>query len=346
MKNLPYPIKMLILKVGIALAVLVGGALFAVAQVKAADEFPVEVIQIQDLKAVFATVESKDAAQARTRIEGVLADLLVDEGAAVDAGQIIARVIDTKLKLKMDAIEARITSLESERQLAATALERTRELRKSGTVPQARLDEAQSKFEVATRNLTALRAERKVIEEQKDEGAVLAPAAGRVLRVPVTKGSVVMPGEVVATIAANAYLLRMQLPERHARFLKVGDPVRVGLRGLGSTQAEGAKDGVAGRIRQIYPEIRQGRVVADAEAEGLGDFFVGERVQVFVAADRRPAIVVPPTYVFDRFGVGFVKLKDGREAVVQTGLPQEGGIEILSGLKAGDVLLPAPAGRP
>jgi hypothetical protein len=47
-----------------------------------------------------------------------------------------------------------------------------------------------------------------------------------VLRVPVTIGTVVMPGESIATIAANAYLLRIEVPERHARFIRIGDPVK------------------------------------------------------------------------------------------------------------------------
>ena len=33
-----------------------------------------------------------------------------------------------------------------------------------------------------------------------------------------------------------------------------------------------------------------------------------------------------------------IRLKDEGEVVVQTGLPADGGIEVLSGLKAGDVV--------
>jgi acetyl/propionyl-CoA carboxylase alpha subunit len=61
---------------------------------------------------------------------------------------------------------------------------------------------------VATNEVKAARSERLVAEQQVTEGQVLAPASGRVLKVPVTEGSVVMPGESVATIAANQYVLR------------------------------------------------------------------------------------------------------------------------------------------
>ena len=116
--------------------------------------------------------------------------------------------------------------------------------------------------------------------------------------------------------------------------MRAGGRVMVGERGLAEDQPLRE-----GRIRLVYPEMRDGRVVADAEVSGLGDYFVGERTRVFVAAGTRPAIVIPPAYVIRRFGLAFVRLKSGGDVVVQPGAPAEGGVEILSGLRAGDVLV-------
>ncbi len=49
--------------------------------------------------------------------------------------------------------------------------------------------------------------------------------------------------------------------------------------------------------------------------------------------------MVPEDYVYRRFGVSYAKLKDGTEVVVQVGLPVDGGIEILAGLREGDVVV-------
>jgi multidrug efflux pump subunit AcrA (membrane-fusion protein) len=164
------------------------------------------------------------------------------------------------------------------------------------------------------------------------------------LKVPVTEGSVVLAGESIATIAANEYLLRLELPERHARFMQVGDPVRVGARGLGPEEAPLAE----GRITQVYPELDNGRVVADAEVPELGTYFVGERVLVWISAGKRQTFVVPRDLVFARFGLDYVRLQkdDGTVAdvVVQTGrdVKDAGGpekVEILAGVAAGDRLV-------
>ena len=156
------------------------------------------------------------------------------------------------------------------------------------------------------------------------------------LKVPVTEGSVVMPGETIVTIAANNYILRLQLPERHAQFMKAGDAILIGARGLQVQQQETLRHG---QVVLVYPEIEQGRVIANVEVEGLGDYFVGDPTRVYIATGTREALVVPEDAVYRRFGVSYVKLQDGTEAVVQVGLPVEGGIEILAGLHEGDVVI-------
>lgn len=309
--------------------------LFALCGPAVAAEFEIRSQALEDRKAVFATVETVDVAQARARIGGTLAVLSVDEGDAVAAGQRIAVVADPKLQLELAAIDERIRALQAQRDLAATELNRSRELLRSGTIPKARVDDAETALTVAERALSAMKAERQVVAERHAEGAVLAPAAGRVLQVLATEGMVIQPGEPIAKVAAENYILRLELPERHARFMKTGDVVQVGERGL-SASPESLRDG---RIRQVYPQIRQGRVVADATVDGLGDYYVGERVRVFVATGTREGFVLPREFLYSRYGVDYVRLKSGDEVVVQPGEAVAGGVEILSGVRAGDVVV-------
>lgn len=297
-----------------------------------AEEIVVEARMVDDLKAVFAAVESVDTARARSRIGGTLRNLSIDEGSQVKEGQHLARIEDKKLALQLAANDSRIRAADAEAKLAQLERDRFAQLRRSGTASQAAMDTAETRLSVVTGNLAALKAERAVIVEQQAEGDILAPVSGRVLNVEVTDGQVVVPGETIAVIAAEAYILRLHLPERHARFLKEGDSVLVGERGLGETEA-GIREG---QVSQVYPELDHGRVVADVRVSGLGDYFVGERTRVYVATGKRAAITVPRRAVFLRSGVSYVRLIGVGESVVQVGLPRDGGIEILSGLRPGD----------
>ncbi|MCB9979333.1 MAG: efflux RND transporter periplasmic adaptor subunit [Rhodospirillales bacterium] len=298
-------------------------------------DFTVKSRRLQDEKAVFATVESVHVIAARTRIAGTLADVAVTEGDAVRQDQTLAKVGDEKLALQIGGMDSRIHSLKAQFDKAQTDLDRAKSLFASGTVAKARLDEAQTQYNIAQSALVAGQADRDVIRRQVGEGDVLAPVSGRVLSVLVTQGAVVMPGEPVALIAEENYVLRLQVPERHARYLKKGDSIRL-------------DDGKTGKIVTVYPKIENGRVVADAVVEGLGDYFVGERVRVRISGGERQAFVVPASYVVTRFGIDHVRLKgaDGAvmEAPVQMGVavPLEDvpdGVEILSGLRDGDVLV-------
>ncbi len=326
----------------VSAAALPANAADAASDTAAADTVVVRQVTLDDRKAVIATVEPKHDLVARTRIAGTIASLSVREGDLVKAGDEIALVTDEKLALQMQGLEQRVEARKAELTKAQLDYQRAAKLRKSGTVAQAYLDNARTALRVAERNLEAARSDREVVNQQSEEGAVLAPGDGRILTVPLQGGSVVMAGETVATLAVDDYILRLQLPERHARFLKAGDTILVGTRGMDPDPGKEVREG---QVTLVYPEIRDGRVIADVSVKDLGDYFVGERTRVWVATGKRQALILPERFVYRRFGVSYVTLADGTEVVVQVGEPAgtaptgatgEKEIEILAGLKAGD----------
>jgi RND family efflux transporter MFP subunit len=311
-----------------------------------ADEssFTVKRQSVYDMKSLFAVVQTVDVTQGRARIGGLLVELLVDEGDTVVAGQKIARVQDVKQKLQIAAYGSKLRSLEARLHLAESTLTRINRLFERGKISEANLDEAQTEVNVISADIAEVKADQAVVRESQIEGDVLAPAGGRVLNVNVTRGTVVLRGEAIAEIAAESYILRLMLPERHARFIKRGDSVLVGERGMLDAGFV-SEDDVSrqGTIYQVYPELDNGRVVADVTVDDIGDFFVGERVRVWVSAGARQAFIIPLEYMHRRYGLSFVRLASGVEVVIQPGLEIEGGIEILSGLREGDVLVREPS---
>lgn len=307
----------------------------------AAETFRVEPLAVPDEKAVFATVESRYVVPARARIGGTVADLKIKEGDRVEAGQVVATIGDAKLVLQMKSLDAQIAGLDAQLQQAQTDLTRAESLFERGTIPRVRLDEARTALNVASNTHRSRVAERSVVEQQLAEGNVLAPTSGRVLKMPLTTSAVVLQGESVASIAEGGFILRLRVPERHARLLKAGDPVRVDAAALAQTTPR------FGIIRLVYPQIEDGRVVADAAVEGLGDYFVSERLRVWISAGERMAFVVPAAFVRTVYGVDYVRVQQGAATVdvpVQRGreLPRPempDGLEILSGIRAGDTLV-------
>lgn len=309
---------------------------------RAETNFTVHLADIADEKAVFATVESPYVVPARARIGGTIGTLSVRQGDAVTQGQAIAVVGDEKLLLRINSLDAQIAGLQSQLGQAQTDLARAETLYHQGYGPKVTFDQARTAVEVATSALRARTAERASAQQNLEEGQVLAPVAGRVLTVPLTKGSVVLNGDTLATIGEEPFRLRLRIPERHALFLKPGDPIRL------AAQQLGAEPGAAGTITLVYPQIEEGRVVADAKVDALGNYFVGDRVLVWINAGARPGYVVPESFVETRFGIDYVRLRrpDGSviEVPVQRGEPRPSrtlpdGLELLSGVHSGDVLV-------
>lgn len=296
---------------------------------------------VADEKAVFATVESISVVPARGRIGGIIVQLNIREGDPVTSGQAIAAIGDEKLALQMKSLDAQIDALQAQSNQAQIDFDRTQGLVERGILPRVKLDETRTALNVAENGLRARTAERAVVQQQLNEGQVLAPAGGRVLKRLVSLGSVVLPGDPVAMIAQQNFKLRLRVPERHARFLKAGDKIRLD----GAEAGEGASQ--SGVIDLVYPQIEDGRVIADATVEGLGEYFVGDRLRVWISGGSRSAFVIPSNYVTTRFGIDYVRIREADrtiDAPVQRGrdLPSPelpNGLEILSGIHAGDQLV-------
>ncbi len=329
-----------------AALVLLAALTLAPAPAAAQAGFTVRKTSITDEKPVFATVESPNVVAARTRIGGTVASLSVRQGDMVHAGQVIAVVADQKLLLQVRALDAQIAGLQSTLAQARTDLGRAETLLRQGAGPRATADQARTAVSVASAQLRATIEQRAAAQQSLVEGQVLAPVDGRVLTVPITAGSVVLNGDTVATIGEEPFLLRLAIPEEHALYLHAGDTVRIAANQLG------ARVGTTGTVTLVYPQIQAGRVVADAKVSDLGNYFVGERILVWISAGTRQGYVIPSNFVETRFGLDYVRLRQPAGTVItipiQRGEPYPSkalpdGLEILSGLHDGDILVPPAA---
>ncbi len=295
---------------------------------------------VVDYRPVVARIEAGDTAMARSRLQGIVTRLSIDEGDVVSQGDIVAIITDSTLAPKISALASRIAGLQAQLKQGEIDLERNQALFAEGFFPKARLDEQRTNLDVLKRNLAAAQAERRALLARQDDGNIRAPADARVTEVSVVEGSVVAPGEVIARFATLDGLVRMSLPERHAAQIKEGETVSLRLPTRGNELRQAT-------IIKIYPELREGAVIADATVEGGLRALVGERVDVLAPIGERRAILVPENYISTRYGVDFVRVKVGDrfvDAPVALAAPligQQGRFEVLSGLRPGDIIEPA-----
>lgn len=303
-----------------------------------AEQVTVAPVPVVDWKAVYGTVEARDRTPARARLGGTIVELLVVEGDSVTAGEPLARIIDDKLDFQAAALAARRDAVSAQLTNAEADLRRGEDLLKDGVTTTQRVEALRTQVDVLQGQIAALDAEAEVIQQQAREGNVLAPVAGRVLDVPLTKGAVVMPGEVVAVIGGGGTFLRVAVPERHADTLTEGASIRIS-----------APDGDrTGTLARVYPLVEGGRVVADVDLPGLPDRFVGTRMLVRLPVGERQVLLVPADALVTRSGLDFVGVVSNGTIRLRSIVPGathviDGAamVEVLSGLVAGDLVVPA-----
>jgi RND family efflux transporter MFP subunit len=294
---------------------------------------------IADLKPAAAVVTTRDMGEARARIGGVLTRLTVKEGDQVKAGAVIGLVVDDRLSRETEAYDAQAAAAVAEAVRSQADLVRVRTLFDKGFYAKSGLDQAQAQADAAQANVKAARAQRAASAELSNQGLILAPASGRVLKADVRAGSVVTTGQTVAVITVGEPLLRLEVPEAQGRGLRAGQAIAVDAQDLpGVSQAT---------IIQVYPSVTAGRVTADIGAAGLKADLVGQRVRVQVPLGQRQALILPRRFIATRFGIDYATLVDragkAMEVAVQTAAgPDAGSVEVLSGLAQGDVVVAGP----
>lgn len=287
----------------------------------------------QDVAAEITTV---DRAQVLARIPGILTSLTVREGDIVRKGQVIGHIVDSQLGYQSGAFGAQAAAAQAQAVQAVAELDRVRFLYGKGVYAKARLDSAQAAASAAQAQVRAAQAQQAAVGALAGQGALIAPADGRVLRADVPPGAPVAPGMAAAEITAGPTIVRLSMPE------SLADKVRAGA----SVMAEG----LSGQVIRVYPAITAGQVTADVDMPGIDNRMIGRRIAARVQTGTRKALLVPAGHVTSRYGIDYVTVlaSDGSAAQVpvQTApSAEQGKVELLSGVAAGDTLIAPAAGR-
>jgi HlyD family secretion protein len=322
------------------------------------------------------TLEARVKTTISPRLQERLAEVLVDQGDAVGAGQLLARLDDGELRRQVEVAEAALASAKAtaERVLVdearATAVEqqarqdhqRIADLVATQISSQAELDKAVEQLRVAESDLKRARAatvearqqvataEKNLAYQQERLGftRILSPYDGLVTRRDRDPGGVVVPGSsLLQVISTNEIWVSAWVDETAAAGLAVGQPARIVFRSLPARNFAGE---VARLGRETDRETRE--FLVDVRVKELPpNWTLGQRAEVFIETGRRPdALAVPQRFLQWRDGrPGVFVLAGGKAAWrdVALGLRGRELVEITQGLADGEkVVAPADPRQP
>ncbi len=138
-------------------------------------------------------VEAVRSLDVLARVQGYIAEVAFQEGAAVETGQLLFRLDRAQYEAELAAAEAQLRRAEAAAVEAERSLARSRELRENNTVAQARLEEEIAAFEGAQADLMERRANVDLARQNLSYTEITASIDGRIGRALFTIGALVGP---------------------------------------------------------------------------------------------------------------------------------------------------------
>lgn len=289
---------------------------------------PVEVIQPTrgEMLANYtgtATLEAESDAEVIARVGGQVERVLVEEGAQVRGGQVLAVLDGHQLRLQAAQARAQLAKLERD-------YKRQIELNQKGLI-------AANAFEGTRFDLDNLRAAYDLAALQLSYTEIRAPFSGVVAVRHIKVGQNLQPG-VAAFRVTNTTPLKASVfvPERELRRLKVGQLAAVQVDALPAQSFPAKVTLVAPTIDSQTATFKVTLQVADSAAELKPGMFA----RVAIVFERKTdALAVPRAALLDADGESrlfVVENGKARQRVVRTGLSDAGRVEIVSGIAQKD----------
>ena len=332
------------------------------------------------------TVDAEGKTRVRDRfvvtapVSGRLERVMLDEGAQVRAGDVVARIAPAPLdepsarqaRARVDAARALAAEAATRARLAEAAAdqarrdhERTQRLADAGAIPRRALEEAALAARSRADDLTAALAHAAAAAAEVDQASagllyagvgaggevpVRAPAAGRVLRIAERSARLVPPGAMIAEIG-DTRALEVVVDVLSSDAARIRPGMTVLLEGWGGAEC------VQGTVRLVEPAattrvsalgVEEQRVdvlvdVVDPPA-ALGDAY---RVDASVIVWERDGVLTVPASALVRSGNAWAAyiVAGGRAALRTVEVGEMGGAtaQVLSGLREGEQVIVFPS---
>jgi multidrug efflux system membrane fusion protein len=232
------------------------------------------------------------------QIGGHMVRRLVDVGARVTKGQVLAQLDPGDVGLNVDAVRAQLVTAQADLQLAQAERDRYRALAAKQVVSRSQLDTTENTYKAAAARVQQASAQLDVARNQAAYASLRAPADGVIAQRQAEAGQIVAAGQAIFTLAADGDReVQISIPEQRIANFKVGQPMLVEL----WTQ-QGRM--IPGRIRELAP-------AADAQARTFAARIalpanakveLGQSARVYAVDAAGNGVSVPLAAVYEKDG--------------------------------------------
>jgi multidrug efflux system membrane fusion protein len=311
-------------------------------------QFPVDTIPVQVRSLVYSvtavgSVEAFEKVQVPARVPGVADRVLFREGGFAAADQVLVEIETERYRLAVESSQAAYEKSEASKADAEAGLKRRETVitQTPGLIPGEEVEAWRTKVLVAASEVAQMRSALNQAKLNLRDAFVRAPISGVIQTRTVQTGQYVQTGTVLATLVRrDPLLLRFKVPERDAARIKPGQEARFRVR-------EDSREFTAKVVHVAESADDVSRLVdVTANINDPSDRTLrpGSFAEITVpVSSTREAAVIPVSAVrpSERGFVAFVVEGDKAvERILTLGMKSaDGQVEVLSGLKVGEVLV-------
>lgn len=290
-------------------------------------------------------VKSRFEANLAFRINGKIIERLVDVGAIVKKGQVLAKLDAADANLSAAAATADVRAAEANHALAKAEVERQRTLFNKKFISASALDLREAELKTSSARLQQVKAQAAVSGNQSRYTALVANSDGVVTQINAEPGQVIEAGTMIAQVVDTKQIeVLVAVPESRMANLKIGDPVTIKLWAQSDATYQG-------KIREIAPAANSATRAFDVRV-ALTNANTAVRLGMtagvrFAQNDSLEDMVIPSAaitkidgktsvWVIDKSTQSQIGIANPRE--VSVGQFTEQGVMIMSGLQAGEMV--------
>lgn len=292
----------------------------------------VEEVEFADVITAAGNARAKESVAVTSKVADIIKQVLFDSGDHVEAGQVLAELVDTEERAA--ANEVRTTLVEAERKHARMA-----ELAESGYVAAQMRDEAESDAKRAAAQLVA-------VEARMTDRKIRAPFAGVVGLRNVTAGERIDTDTVIATLNdVSVIKVDFAAPERFLSTIEPGQRLSARVAAYPDELFHGQVTSIDNQVDRASRSVTVRAEIPNDDGRLVPGMLLG--VEVHRDERRRPAI--PESALMRQADQAYVYVVEegggdgegqvARRRDVEVGLRANGRVEILTGVRAGELVV-------
>jgi RND family efflux transporter MFP subunit len=149
---------------------------------------------VTQFKDVNGTMKARERVEIRAQVSGFIEQIHFKDGTEVKAGDVLITIDPSLYKADLDKADSELANSKAQEKLALSEEARFTRLRMSGSVSQDEFEQSVAKREVASANVKLSQANVDRAKKNLEWTKVTAPISGRIDRILLTKGNLVLAG--------------------------------------------------------------------------------------------------------------------------------------------------------